>query len=70
MGFHCGQFWAARWWTFFINYLGRGIISTIMKSAYEARLEGSLGGKGEEEAGGCHQPLRSIKTEFKMTLKI
>lgn len=45
MGFHYGQFWAALWWTFFINYLGRGIISTIIKSAYETRLEGRVGGR-------------------------
>lgn len=45
MGFHYGQFWAALWWTFFINYLGRGIISTIIKPAYETRLEGRVGGR-------------------------
>lgn len=72
MGFHCGQFWAALRWIFFINDLRRGIISTIIKSAYETRLEGKVGGgrgRGRRESPAIEEYRIQIQNDLESLKK-
>lgn len=71
MGFHCGQFWAALWWKFFINYLRCGIITTIIKSAYKTRLEGQVGKReGRRQQGAIEEYKIRIQNDLESLKKV